>query len=295
MRRALLTLALLGMGAGTAAAQPAKKLLIAIYAPNAPFASGTDQFTFIQRLAAQITSAAGAPAEGKSFARASDFDAAIKAKQVDFAVIDGVYLAQRGVPYSVLAAGTTGGDTAPKWGLFTTAPSIADLQGKKLSIASTGPRDEDFIGNALFDGELAVKKFFAPGLNRAPNVASAVEAVKLNKADAVFAPDSESKGMKSVFDAGRIPNAAFCEVGSHDAALVGKVKAAVLSHGVQAAIDGWKASDAGPYKALAGRMGARTKRPVMAEPEVVKIDVDMLVPPVIEPQLPDLKNQYWNP
>src|SRR5258708_7346138 len=75
-----------------------KPITIAIYAPNAPFDSGTERFAFINRLAQQVTSAAGVPATGKAFARASDLEAAIKAKQVDFAVIDGVYLAERGVP-----------------------------------------------------------------------------------------------------------------------------------------------------------------------------------------------------
>ena len=96
-----------------------KPITIAIYAPNAPFESGADRFTFINRLAQQVTSAAGVPATGKAFARASDLETAIRNKQVDFAVIDGVYLAERGVPYPVLATATSGGDTAPRWALFS--------------------------------------------------------------------------------------------------------------------------------------------------------------------------------
>jgi len=92
-----------------------KPLTIAIYAPNAPFQSGADTFGFITRLAQQVTSAAGVPAVGKAFARSADLEAAIRSKQVDFAVIDGVYLAERGVPYAVLATATSGGDTAPRW------------------------------------------------------------------------------------------------------------------------------------------------------------------------------------
>src|SRR5205823_26669 len=45
-----------------------KQLTIAIYAPNAPFESGTERFAFINRLAQQVTSAAGVPAVGKAFA-----------------------------------------------------------------------------------------------------------------------------------------------------------------------------------------------------------------------------------
>lgn len=288
---------LVALVASTAVAQEAKKVTIAIYAPNAPFASGQDRFNYVNRLAQQIASVAGVQAEGKAFARAGDLEAAIKAKQVDFAVVDGVYLAERGVPFTVMAIATTGGETQPKWALFSSVGTdVKSLQGKRLSAAHSGSRDDDFIGNALFDGELQVKKFFAQK-NEAPDLAAAVAAVTLKKADAVFAPESEGKGLKNVFEAGRIPNPAFCDVGSGlDGGVVAKIKQAVLAHGVQAALDGWKQSDAGPYRALASRMGGRVKRPVMTEPTVVKLeDLDVLVAPTLEPTQPDLRPQYWVP
>ena len=276
-----------------------KPLTIAIYAPNAPFESGADRFSFVTRLAQQVTSAAGVPANGKAFARAADLETAIRNKQVDFAVIDGVYLAERGVPYAVLATATTGGDASPKWALFSgTVTRVEELQGKRLSMASSGPRDADFLSNALFDGELQVGKFFA-ARTTSPDIAGAVAAVNLKKADAVFAPEAQGKGLKKLFDVrDRVPNPAFCEVGVGLAPdLVSKVKAAVLGHGAAGpGLDGWKASSAEPYRALASRMGARTRRPVMVEPEVVRIeDQDVLVPPTLDPGLPELKSLYWQP
>jgi hypothetical protein len=273
-------------------------ITIAIYAPNAPFESAADRFAFINRLAQQVTSAAGVQAQGKAFARASDLEAAIKAKQVEFAVVDGIYLAERGVPYSVLATATSGGETTPKWALFaSTATSVQDLQGKKLTMATSGPRDAAFVENALFDGELQIAKFFS-GRASAPDISSAVAAVSLKKADAVFAPETQGKGLKKVFEAGRIPNAAFCEVGGNAGSdVVEKVKKAVLGHGAAGpALDGWKAAGPGEYKALAGRMAARGRRPVMVEPEVVRLeDQDILIAPTLEPALPDLRTQYWTP
>lgn len=282
--------------AANAFAQTAKKLTIAIYAPNTPFASGQDRFNFVDRLAKQITSVAGVTAEGKAFVNSADFEKAVAAKQVDFAVVDGVYLAMKGVPYSVLATATNGGETAPKWGVFSsTEQSVKDLQGKKLAVARTGSRDDDFIGNAIFDGELQVKKFFGPK-TMAPDISSAVSAVSLKKADAVIAPESEGKGMKNLFDAGRIPNAAFCQIASVGADVAGKVRTAVTNYSVSGAIDGWKTSDAAPYRALASKLAARSRRPLMAEPDIVKMeDADILVPPQLEPALPDLKAQYWTP
>jgi hypothetical protein len=273
-------------------------ITIAIYAPNAPFESAADRFAFINRLAQQITSAAGVQAQGKAFARASDLEAAIKAKQVEFAVVDGIYLAERGVPYNVLATATSGGETQPRWALFSsTATSVQDLQGKKLTMANSGPRDAAFVENALFDGELQISKFFA-ARNTAPDISSAVAAVSLKKADAVFAPETQGKGLKKVFDAGKIPNAAFCEIGGSLASdVVQKIKQAVLGHGAAGpALDGWKAAGAGDYKTLAARMVARGRRPVMVEPEVVHLEEqDILVPPSLEPALPDVRTQYWTP
>jgi hypothetical protein len=107
------------------------------------------------------------------------------------------------------------------------------------------------------------------------------------------------KGLKKLFDVrDRVPNPAFCEVASGlSSDVVNKVKAAVLGHGAAGpGLDGWKASSADPYRALAGRMGARVRRPVMVEPEVVRIeDQDVLVPPSLEAGLPDLKALYWQP
>jgi hypothetical protein len=300
-RKATLLLAALGLSAGVMSDARAadKPLTIAIYAPNAPFESGTERFAFVTRLAQQVTSAAGVPATGKAFARAADLETAIKAKQVDFAIIDGVYLAERGVPYQVLATATSGGDVAPKWALFSSTVSrVEELQGKKLSMATSGPRDAEFASNALFDGELQVGKFFS-ARTTAPDIASAVAAVNLKKADAVFAPESQGKGLKAIFEVrDRVPNAAFCEVGGGlPSDVVSKVKAAVLGHGAAGpGIDGWKASGGEPYRALAGRMGARARRPVMVEPEVVRIeDQDVLVAPTLEPGLTDLKSLYWQP
>jgi hypothetical protein len=296
--RLIASLALFGLVATDARAAD-KPITIAIYAPNAPFESGTDRFTFINRLAQQVTSAAKVPANGKAFARAADLETAIRSKQVDFAVIDGVYLAERGVPYQVLATATTGGEVAPRWALFSgSAARVEELQGKKLSVATSGPRDSEFLSNALFDGEVQVGKFFS-ARSTAPDIASAVAAVTLKTADAVFAPESQGKGLKAIFEVrDRVPNPAFCEIGTGlPSDVVSKVKAAVLGHGAAGpGLDGWRASGGEPYRALAGRMYARARRPVMVEPEVVRIeDQDVLVPPMLEPGMPELKALYWQP
>jgi hypothetical protein len=288
--------ALLGVAGAARAQQKSEKLVIAIYAPNAPFDSGEARYSFTACVARQITKATGVTAEPKAYARASDFEAAVKKGQVDFSVLDGVYLAERGTPYSVLAIATSSGEPATRWWLLSTEQvSLLELQGKRLAHAATTGRDASFIENALLEGE--VPKLFS-ARQATPDVASAVTAVTLHKADAVFAPEGASKGLKRVFDAGRVPNPAFVVTrASLDADLVAKVKSAVLgaSH-CGGAFDGWKGGSADPYRVLAGRLGARTRRPLMAEPVALGIDpTEALVLPPLDPATPDPKGEYWMP
>ncbi len=274
-----------------------RPLTIALYAPNAGFASGADRFAFVNKLAQQVGAALDQPVQGKAFARASDLEQAIKSKLVDFAVIDGVYLAERNSPYPVMAVATAGGETGSRWSLYAVkAASVSELQGKKLSLAGAGSRDVAFIENALLDGELQVGKFFGSKIV-APDVAAAVAAVRVNKADAVFAPDGQGQGLRKVFDGPRVPYPAFCQVGSDvPADVVAKVRGAVTGHGGSGVFDGWRAGGGEAYRALAARMGARGKKAVMSEPEVVRIeDQDVLVLPSLDPLLPEVRAQFSLP
>lgn len=272
-----------------------KSHTLAMYAPNAPFESGADRFGFANKVASALSSATGAEFQAKVYAKAADLEAAIKNKQVDLAIVDGIYLAERGVPYPVLATATIGGDTSTRWWLFGNgAGSVQDLQGKVLSVSTTGARDTAFLENALLDGELQIARFFSNRVNT-PDISSAVAAVALKKADAVFAPEAAGKGLKKVFDAGKVANPAMCDLGGLPPELLAKVKAALPSATGGGVFDGWKAGSEA-QRALAGKMGARARRPVMVEPELVRIeDPDLLIAPVMEPSLSDLKSQFWMP
>jgi hypothetical protein len=185
---------------------------------------------------------------------------------------------------------------APRWSLLSSeAGGVMDLKGKKLALAATGGKDAQFVDNALLDGELA--KHFASRI-AAPDIASAVASVSLKKAEGVVAPDSLAKGLRKVFDAGRVPNPGFVVVKSTvPADVVEKVKRAVLVHAAAGgAYDGWRAASADTYRAFGGRMAQKTRRPVMTEPTVVPLEGgDVLVPVTLDPALLDLKDQFWSP
>jgi ABC-type amino acid transport substrate-binding protein len=271
-----------------------EKLTIAIFTPNAPFESGDARYAYISRLAQQISTSAGVTVEPKSYARSQDLEAALQKDQVDLAVLDGIYLAERGVPYSVLATAASSGDTSVRWVLYAAdSGGIGELQGKRLVYVATTSRDSNFIDNALLDGELP-KHFGAR--QTTPDIASAITTVVLKKADCVFAPEGQGRGLHRVFEGPRVPNPALVQVNAAlRPELVAKVRQAVLASSQSVAYDGWRAGSAEPYRSLAARLGPKTRRPVMTEPEVVQLDGIQVTPIPLEPLPTEIKDQFWHP
>src|SRR5262249_28811248 len=154
-----------------------------LYAPAAAFGDSSARLAYVQGLAKAIQQKTGIPTSGKAYVRMADL---ISAKP-DFGVIDGQCLAER-IPGTLLATAVVGGETTQLWSLYTRGDALTALKGKKLAFAGTGCRDADFLDNALLNGELKTKAFFAVVMEK-PDVAGAVAAVRDYKsADAVFAP-----------------------------------------------------------------------------------------------------------
>ncbi|HEY3352545.1 MAG TPA: hypothetical protein VGQ83_04805 [Polyangia bacterium] len=277
-----------------AAATP---LQIAIYAPNAPFEGGDARYGYVQRLASHIGNVAGTPAKGVAFARAGDFEAAVKKGGIDFAIVDPVYLATRG-GFKVIAQATSGGRTAVPWALFVGGgiSNVLGLQGKRLTYANASSRDLAFIEHALLESELSVAKFFG-AKQGAPDVASAVAAVSLGKADAVLAPVDRGKGLKKLYDAGAVPMPGFVQVKTTlPDGVVASVTKAVLGFGAGGALDGWRAGGGDAYRNLAGRMGARTRKAAMSEPDLLRLESqEVLLLGKLETVLPPIQHYFWMP
>lgn len=283
---------LLLAGALPAAAQ--EKLTVALFAPNAPFEGGDARYAFISRLAQQIASGTGVIVEPKAYARSQDLEAALQKNQVDLAVLDGIYLAERGVPYNVIATATSGGDTSVRWVLYSSeSGGIGELQGKRLVYVSTSSRDSNFIDNGLLDGELP-KHFGAR--QTTPDLGSAITTVVIKKAECVFAPEGQGRGLHRVFDGPRVPNPALVQVSSAlRPELLAKIRQVVLASSPSGTYEGWRAGSAEPYRTLATRLGPKTRRPVMTEPDLVQLDDIKVTAAPLEPLLTEIKDQYWHP
>jgi hypothetical protein len=159
---------------------------LGIYAPSAPFASTAARLDYATRLAEHM--AGDGKGTGKVFARAADFAAAVKAGEIDLAVVDATYLAATGASYTVLAVATRDGAESSAWQVVTRGgeATIADLKGKKLLVPSIGGHEAAFVYEAMLGGELP-RGFFAK-VDSSPDVVSALAALGLGRADAAVVP-----------------------------------------------------------------------------------------------------------
>jgi hypothetical protein len=259
-----------------AAAQPAQKITIGIYAPSVEFGAAQARLAYVQDLARAIAQATGMPAEAQSYANIT----ALKKDAVDFAIVDGVCYATN-LGWKLLATASIGGGTTRPWALYSSVgDSMQSLKGKKLALIGTGCNDAGFVDNAMLESE--VDPGFFGARSAKPDLTAAVaEVASYKAAQAVFAPAGAAKGLTKVFDTGAVPNPAFVEVGGKlPPAIVERVAASVIGYGGAGAIAGWSRPAREIYTALAARMGKVVKAGVFATADPVRIDArDALIEP----------------
>ncbi|MFN0252646.1 MAG: hypothetical protein ACKV2T_37565 [Kofleriaceae bacterium] len=273
--KTLIAAVVLCAASGSAAAQPAQKITIGIYAPSVEFGTAQARLAYVQGLAKAIEQNTGIKTDAQSYASLG----ALKSDAVDFAIIDGQCYATN-LSYKLLAAANIGGGTSRGWALYSNAGDLSALKGKKLAIMNTGCNDAGFVDNAMLESEVD-PAHFGSRVGK-PDISAAIaEVASYKTAQAVFAPSGSTKGLTKLFDTGSVPNPAFVDVGGKlPAATVDKVSSAVLGYGGGGAIASWQKGDTGNYRGLASRLGRVTKQGVLVAPELVRIDAkDVLSEP----------------
>lgn len=291
-----------------AAEEPSKaELVLALYAPTAPLPSADARFGFVDKVGRYLQSA-GINVHPKVFARAADLEAAIKRGQVDLAILDAFYAAERGVNYPVLAVATASGELYQRWGLYThlQTGNLFDLSNKRLAwVSPSGNKEATYIDNVLLNGELQVAEFFQPSAS-APDIGAAVSDVVLHRADCVFAPEQavQGKSLRRIYesaDAARIPNPALVQVQSRlPAATVAEIKRAIVGFNTTGVLDGWRTggSIGEAYRQLRQRLRDRPERNlILSEPQHVRSEVTstMVTGPEMPPVLPPLRTLLLPP
>jgi len=284
--------ALAGLTA-VAAAQPAQKITIGIYAPSVEFGAAQARLAYVQGLARAIEQATGVKTEAQSYANVS----ALKKDAVDFAIIDGMCYATN-LGWKLLATATIGGGTTRPWALYSSVgDSMQALKGKKLAFIGTGSNDAGFIDNAMLESE--VDPTFFGGRSAKPDLTAVAEVASYKAAQAVFAPAGAGKGLTKVFDTAAVPNPAFVEIsGKLPPAVVNTIAASVIGYGGAGAIAGWTKPARDIYTALAARMGKVVKAGVFASADPVRIDArDALIePPTLrDTAVVDVRHHFVRP
>ncbi|HEX7837782.1 MAG TPA: hypothetical protein VF469_09980 [Kofleriaceae bacterium] len=272
----LIILSVICAFAGLAAAQPAEKITIGIYAPTVEFGAAQARLAYVQGLAKAIEQATGIKTEAQSYANV----AALKKEAVDFAIIDGMCYATN-LGWKLLATASIGGGTTRPWALYSSAgETMQALKGKKLAFIATGCNDAGFVDNAMLESEVD-PAFFGARTGRADLTAAVADVASYKTAQAVFAPAGAAKGLTKVFDTGAVPNPAFVEIsGKLPASIIERVAASVIGYGGAGAISGWTKPSRESYTALAARMGKVVKAGVLATADPVRIDAkDALIDP----------------
>ncbi|MBN2723485.1 MAG: hypothetical protein JXR95_05375 [Deltaproteobacteria bacterium] len=213
---------------GVNAQSKIKKLRFGIYAPNTAFSSNSERWSYIKRIATYVQGVTKIPCSGAAYAQSGAFAGSSGA--LDFALVDGVYMATRG-GYKVLATSVYGGSSRAAWGLYSRlGNSFQALRGKTLVISRAGGNEISLVEGLLY-GEVQVKKYFG-NVKIVPDLASAIQTVRNGGGDAVFAPMKMAGGLSLVFPAGSVPNASFVQINRKiPADIVAKVRSAVLSIG----------------------------------------------------------------
>ncbi len=253
---------------GTAHAQSRDTVTVGIYAPSAPFDGPVERLDFVSKLASHVASAAGASkGVGRAYSSATEFNAAVKRGDIQYAVIDGPYSAARGNPYKVLATAERGGATSATWQLVTStsAKTVLDLRGKRISLPRIGSRNSAFLTNVLLGGELSESFFGAKVWS--PDALSSLAAVKVGRADAAFVPSGIAvpSGMRRVFTTTRVSWPVFVALPSATDSRNAAVATAVASFSGGSVFSGFSKSGS-DARSLARRFSRRNKRGPMAVP-----------------------------
>jgi hypothetical protein len=245
----------------------ADTLTVGLFAPAAPFPSTPARLELANKLGDELGKALGGTGVGKVFARAGDFQAAVKKGDVTVALVDAAYLATAGGNYTVIAEATRSGEAAHGWQLVArSADKIAALKGKHVLIPSIGGRESDFLLNVLLGGEVG-KDYFGK-LEAAPDTASALAALGLGKADAAVVPASVDlpSGVVTVLKLPALSGPVLVAYGAVTPAQRATLATAAAGFHGDATVGGFRGADGSVVRNIAGRFSVPVKRGPFAVP-----------------------------
>jgi hypothetical protein len=249
---------------------------IGVFAPTAPFDGPVARLDAATAIAKHLAGQVGGAYVGRAYGRAADFVAAVRRKEVQFALLDAPFVAALGVPYTVLAGCEKGGDVDVAWEVVTStgAKTLYDLRGKTIAAPAIGSREEAFVEGVLLGGELPASYF---KITYAPDALSALGAVAHGRADAAFVPRGlpAPPGTRRFATLG--PSRLPVFVALSGAPTIPEVTAAIARY-TPSICDRMVPADGKSLQGLAARFGPRSRRAPWVAPQL-KVGWDAALPP----------------
>ena len=262
---------------------------VAVYMPSVGFADSMARARFAETVARALEGAVGQPVRGRAFGAAGEFQAQVAAGGVDFAIVDATYAIEHG-NLKPLAQATSGGNPARPLQVFTSAgaASVSALAGQTLVLFDVGAREDRFVANFVFQGQIGPDYFKRAKPVR--DAQAAVAVVKLGKAQVTVGYQGAGGGLSAVFTSRAAPLPIFVQARDGvDAAVLAAVKKAAV--GLSAGTDAF--DGLGPYNggaaALSALRSAMASAPGGALTEPVLSPAVGALPPVtsaLDPTIP---------
>ncbi len=205
--------------------------VVGVYLPSVSFEDSLSRARFAEGLAASLQASTGSPFRGRAFAAAAEFQAQVATGGLHFAVADAAFVLQ-GASFRPLAQAHLGGNPSRPMVLVVDnaelGRTIGDLAGRSLLTFDMGAREDPFIKNFVFQGQLGVDYFKRQKSVR--DVQAALTHVRLGKAQATLAFEGGGGGLRVAFKSrpAPLPIFALC-TDTVDAGLLSRVKATVVS------------------------------------------------------------------
>ena len=177
-----------------------ERFALGLFAPSIDFRDGVARNAFVSKIARQLTDGTDASWSGVAFARRGDFEARIKAGELDLVIVDMGYLSQKGGGWTPVASASAGGSTRVALVVLTrkaTAARLSELKGKALVTAQTGQSLEGLLTASLLEGEIEAGRFFSR-IQEVKDARAALNAVDLGKTDAALTLASYSGDLRVI-------------------------------------------------------------------------------------------------
>ena len=256
---------------------------VAVYLPQAGFASNAEASAFARRLATLFSEVSheGLEYQGRAFATRADLESFLARGRIAVLVADGVYLAGRHdtiVAHGVNAEGRIG--PAPALYVPPSVPSLRALRAKTVALPDISAQAARFFTNTVFGGEVNPRRLFE-NLRRSKGARAGFGALRAGAVSAVFAPQGHplAKGLKPLLLGPRFPMAMVALVSPGDASRDADVWAdALVRRGPKGGgLAGWRRGSG---------VGLAAQRRALTSPLRVDVALPMLAPSGFGPVSP---------